>query len=195
MQAEPSPFCREASPLDTPRHCVFVTGPRGAGKTRWLQLQIHDLAEKQSGARCAVLLAEEGRTRMEGFAQDTPDVTVRRLLLPCICCPALADLRGALRALVAAVRPDWLFVEVPALAAAGLVAEFDRILGWPRELVVCLDRAWVTAQRERGLSPFQMVLLELADRVVSNPPAGGIPRGPEARLGRTDQPAATLVLM
>ncbi len=165
-----------------------MTGPRGAGKTRWLQLQIHDLAERQPGTRCTVLLAEEGRTRMEGFAQDTPGVTVRRLLLPCICCPALTDLRGVLRALVAAVRPDWFFVEVPALAAAGLVAEFDRILGWPRELVVCLDRAWVTAQRERGLSPFQMVLLELADRVVSNPAPRGIPRGLDAPPGRPDQP-------
>jgi G3E family GTPase len=172
---------------------VFVTGPRGAGKTRWLQLQIHHLAEKQPGTRCTVLLAEEGRTRMEGFAQDTPGVTVRRLLLPCTCCPALADLPGALRALVAAVRPDWLFVEVPALAAAGLVAEFARACGWPRELVVCLDRAWATARREHGLSPFQMVLLELADRVVSNPAGGGIPRGPDARPGRPDQPAALVL--
>ncbi len=187
MQAEPSPSWRETSASNTPPHCVFVTGPRGAGKTRWLQLKIHDLAEKQPGARCAVLLAEEGRTRMEKFAQDSPGVAVRRLLLPCTCCPALAELPGALRALVAAVRPDWVFVEVPALAAAGLVAEFDRVLGWPRELVVCLDRAWATAQREHASSPFQMVLLELADRVVSNPTAGGIPRGP-------DQPAAALVL-
>jgi G3E family GTPase len=190
MQAEPSPSWRETSTPNTPPHCVFVTGPRRAGKTRWLQLQIHDLSEKQSGARCAVLLAEEGRTRMDGFAQDTPGVTVRRLLLPCTCCPALADLPGALRALVAAVRPDWLFVEVPALAAAGLAAEFDRVLGWPRELVVCLDRAWATARREHGLSPFQMILLELADRVVSNPPPRGIPRGPEARPGRPDRSAA-----
>jgi hypothetical protein len=176
-----------------PPHCVFVTGPRRADKTRWLQLQIHDLAEKQSGARCAVLLAEEGRTRMEGFAQDTLGVTVRRLLLPCTCCPALAALPGALRALVAAVRPDWFFVEVPAMAAAGLVAEFDRVLGWPRELVVCLGRTWATAQREHALSPFQMVLLELADRIVSNPAWGGIPRGPDARLGRPDQPAALVL--
>jgi hypothetical protein len=161
MQAEPSPFCREASPLDTPRHCVFVTGPRGAGKTREPQLQIHDLAEQQPGARCAVLLAEEGRTRMEGFAQGTPGVAVRRLLLPCTCCPALA--------------------------AAGLVAEFERACGWPRELVVCLDRVWATHQREHASSPFQMVLLELADRVVLKPAGGGIPRGP-------DQPAAALVL-
>jgi G3E family GTPase len=187
MQTEPSLFWHKTSAPTTPPHCVFVTGPRRAGKTRWLQLQIHDLSEKQPGARCAVLLAEEGRTRMDGFAQNTPGVTVRRLLLPCICCPALADLPGALCALVAAARPDWLFVEVPALAAAGLVAEFDRACGWPRKLVVCLDRVWATARREHALSLFQMVLLELADRVVSNPAGGGIPRGP-------DQPAAALVL-
>lgn len=193
MQAEPSPSCRGASPLNTPPHCVFVTGPRGAGKTRWLQLQIHDLAERQPGTRCAVLLAEEGRTRMAGFAQTTSGVTVRRLLLPCICCPALADLPGALRTLVAAAQPDWLFIEVPALAAAGLAADCDRALGWPREMVVCLDQAWTTHQREHALSPFQMVLLELADRVVSNPAAGGIPGGPNGRPGRPHQPAALVL--
>lgn len=72
MQAEPSPSPRETSAAHTPPHCVFVTGPRGAGKTRWLQRQIHDLAEKQPGTGSAVLLAGEGRTRMERFAQDTP---------------------------------------------------------------------------------------------------------------------------
>jgi hypothetical protein len=93
-----------------------------------------------------------------------------------------------------AVRPDWLFVEVPALAAAGLAADFDRALGWPRELVVCLDQVWATHQREHALPPFQMVLLEIADRIVSNPAAGGITRGLTSRPGRPDQPAATLVL-
>jgi G3E family GTPase len=193
MQVEPSPSWRETSASNPPPHCVFVTGPRGAGKTRWLQLQIHDLAEKQLGARSAVLLAEEGRTRMEKFAQDTAGVAVRRLLLPCTCCPGLADLPGALRELVAAVRPDWLFVEVPALAAAGLVANFDRALGWPRQLVVCLDRAWTTARREHGLSPFQMVLFELADRLVSNPAQGG-PHCDTAALQSSRHHAAALVL-
>jgi hypothetical protein len=83
---------------------------------------------------------------------------------------------------------------VPALAAAGLVAEFERACGWPRELVVCLDRVWATHQREHASSPFQMVLLELADRVVSNPARGGIPRGLDMRSGRPNRPAAALVL-
>lgn len=146
MRAEPSPCGREISAPNTQPHSVFVTGPRGAGKTRWLRRQIHDLAESQPGTHCVILLAEEGRTRMEGFARDTP-VTLGRLPLPCICCPSLADLPGTLRALVAAGSADSLFVEVPAMAAAGLLAEFDGVLGWPRELVVCLDRAVAAVSR------------------------------------------------
>jgi hypothetical protein len=180
MQAEPSSPRREAPLSGAPPHCVFVTGPRGAGKTRWLQLQIGDLSEKRPGARFAVFLAEEGRTRMEGFARNAPGLSVRRLLLPCPCCPALVDLPGALRELAATVSPDWVFFEMPAIAAAGLLAEFDRALGWPRELAVCLDRAWTKAIQEKSLSPFQMALLELAGRVVPNPAGGqdapGLPR-------------------
>jgi G3E family GTPase len=157
-----------------------VTGPRGAGKTRWLQAQIRGLGPP--GARAAVLLAEEGRTRMESFAGDTPGVTVHRLLLPCLCCAGLADLPGALRRLVAAARPDRAFLEVPALAAAALVAEFDRELGWPRELAVCLDRAWARASQDHALSPFQAALLEAADRVVPAPPGSG--DAPEPSLRR-----------
>jgi len=52
------------------------------------------------------------------------------------------------------------------LAAAGLMAEFDRELAWPRELTVCLDRSWDMARREHALSPFQAVLLERADTLV-----------------------------
>ena len=166
------------APAATPR-CAFVTGPRGAGKTRWLQLQIRDLAREHPGAACGVLLAEEGRTRMERFSQEVPGVSVRRLLLPCMCCPGLADLPGALREMVAAVRPGWIFLEVPALAAAAFMAEFDRVLGWPRELAVCLDPGWTMALRDDSLSPFQSALLGLADRVVPSfrpaDPHRGIP--------------------
>lgn len=173
MPAGPlSPPGEPPAPAPPPR-CVFVTGPRGAGKTRWLQAQIRRLGAGTPGARAAVLLAEEGRTRLEAFAADTPGVTVHRLLLPCICCPGRADLPGELRRLVAAARPDWVFLEVPALAAAALVAEFDRQLGWPRELTVCLDRAWSRASEAHALSPFLAALLEGADRVVPAPPGGG----------------------
>ncbi|MFA5056739.1 MAG: GTP-binding protein [Opitutaceae bacterium] len=173
---------------------MFVTGPRGAGKTRWLQQQIQDLREQQPDVRCVVLLGEEGRARMDRFAQDTPGVSVRQFIQPCLCCPALADLPGMLRALVAMLRPDWCFVEVPAITAAGLVAEFDRVLGWPRELVVCLDRAWAAARNEQGLSLFQMVLLELADRIVANPAGGGVHRDPAARPPHSAPPSALAFL-
>jgi hypothetical protein len=124
------------------------------------------------GLRCAVLLAEEGHTCMVR-ARNTTSVTVRRFPLPCTCRPALADLPGALRALTATVRPDWLFIEVPALAASGLLGEFDRALSWQREVVVCLDRAWASALQEQSLSPFHLALLELADHVVASQMPGG----------------------
>jgi hypothetical protein len=159
-----------------------------------MRQQIRDLAEKQSGAHSAVLLAEEGRTRMADFARDTPGVILQQIRLPCICCPGLVDLPGALRAVEAMGRPDWVFLEVPAVAATGMMAEFDRGLGWPRELTVCLDRAWAMALREHALSPFQMMLLEQADRIVSTPAANTIQRGQDAQVCRPEQPAP-LVLM
>ena len=152
--------------------CVFVTGPRGAGKTRWLQRRIRERVESRPDARIAVVLAEEGRTRMEAFVREVPGVSVRRLLLPCTCCLALADLPGTLRETVEAVRPGWLFLEVPALVAAGLVAEFDRVLGWPREVAVCLDAGWGAALRDDSMSPFETAIIGLADCVVPSRPQG-----------------------
>ena len=151
----------------------FVTGPRGAGKTRWVQLRIRELAREHPGARCAVLLAEEGRTRMERFCAETPGMGARRLLLPCMCCPGLADLSGALRELMTAIRPGWIFVEAPALAATGLMAEFDRVFTWPRRLNVCLDPSWTQALRDDCLAPFQLALLSLADLVIPSPSRAG----------------------
>ncbi|HMD62108.1 MAG TPA: hypothetical protein VKG78_11780, partial [Opitutaceae bacterium] len=130
------------------------------------------------GARCAVLLAEEGRTRIGGTAPGARGTAVRRLLLPCPCCAALADLPGALSELAAIARPATIFVEVPAVAASGLLAEFDRVLGWPREVAVCLDRAWANAMRERELSPFHTALLDIADHVVPGPASGETPAAP-----------------
>lgn len=157
--------------------CEFVTGPRGAGKTRWVQRRILDLAGEHPGARCAVLLAEEGRTRMEGFCRETPGVSARRLLLPCMCCPGLADLPGIVRELMTAAHPGWMFLEVPAMAATGLIAEFDRAFGWPRKLDVCLDPGWTLALRDDSLAPFQLALLGLADLVIPSPPRVESPRG------------------
>jgi hypothetical protein len=158
----------------TPPSCVVVTGPCGAGKSRWLQERIRALRVEQPEARFGVVIAEEGRTRWERFAQETPGVAVRRVFLPCPCCPALADLPGAVNQLIAETGAAHLFLELPAVAAAGLLAEFDRTAGWPRQVVVCKSAAWADAGRRGVYSPFYGALLTLADTVIE-PPTG--PRG------------------
>jgi hypothetical protein len=150
-----------------PPRCVFVTGPRG--RSRWLEERIAEIHAQRADARCAVLLADEGLTRTERFAGSPASVAVKCLFMPCLCCPGAADLPGAIRRLAAATRAEWVFVELPALAAAGLLAEFDRKVGWPREVVVSLNREWAAARRAQTLSVFQSRLLELADRVVERP--------------------------
>lgn len=151
-------------------HCVFVSGPPRAGKTRWLQQRIRTLAAGTPPARCAVLLAEEGRTRWENFVREVPRVAVHRLVLPCLCCPGLANAPSAMQRLAASSGADWLFVEVPALAAAGVIAEFDRVLGWPRQVVICPGAAWEAVPRTAELPFFLSHLLALADTVVPHSP-------------------------
>jgi hypothetical protein len=185
MQAASSTFLREHSDGPPPR-CVVVIGPRGAGKTQWVQERIRGLCAEQPEVRCGVVLAEEGRTRMERFAQEPPGVAVRRVNLPCPCCPALADLPGALHQLVADARTDWLSLELPAIAAVALLAELDRAIGWPRQVVVCQGAAWVHVQRRHDPPPFFTSLLNLANTVVSEPATTSIPR--EAGVRRAVDP-------
>jgi hypothetical protein len=158
-------------------NCAFVSGPRGAGKTRWLQERIRELVAGQPAIRCAVVLAEEGHTRMERFAQEVPGVAVRRVLLPCPCCPALACLPETIRQLTAEPGVAWIFVETPATAAAGLLGEFDREFGWPRQVVLCLDEKWEWLRHRTDLPPFLSALIAHADTVVPPKPPGdaGLP--------------------
>jgi len=167
-----------------PPRCVFVSGPRGAGKTRWMQERILELVARHPGIHCAVVLAEDGHTRMERFAHDVPGVAVRRVLLPCPCCPARADLPGTIRQLTGETGADWLFVESPAVAAAGLLGEFDRELGWPRQIVLRLDEKWERLRQGGEAPPFLSALLEQADLVLpaappdaATPPPGVRPAG------------------
>lgn len=152
-----------------PPSCVIVTGPRGAGKTRWLQDSVRRLRELRPTARAAILLAEEGRTRLENFCQETSGVTLGRLALPCLCCPGAAGLQGMVMALVRAAQADWLFLELPVLAAPGLLAEFDRDPGWPRSFVVCLTPRWAEALAAQEMPPFQAALFEEADAIIAGP--------------------------
>jgi hypothetical protein len=119
-----------------------------------------------------VLLADERLTQTTRFANTVPAVDVRCIFMPCLCCPGSADLPRIVRRFAEASRADWLFIEIPALAAAGLLAEFDAVVGWPREVVVWLSREWSRARRARALSVFQTRLLDLADQWVEQPAAG-----------------------
>jgi hypothetical protein len=160
---------------------VFVSGAARAGKTRWLQARIRTLVTGTPPARCAVVLAEEGRTRWENFVRVVPGVAVHRLFLPCFCCPGLANLPATVHELVASTGAGWLFIEVPAVAAAGIIAEFDRTLGWPRQIVICTTAAWEAAARKAELPFFMSNLIALADTVVASVPEtqadGGAPAG------------------
>ncbi len=115
-------------------------------------------------------MGETGRTRMESFVAVHPQLALRTLAFPCLCCPEAADLPGVIRALRAEHSADRFYLELPDLAALRLVAEFDRALDWPRRFVVCLNSTWGRAYRTQQLSPFQYDLLAAANEIV-DPPA------------------------
>lgn len=148
-----------------PPRCVVVTGPRGAGKTRWVQERIRALTAASPGLRCGVVLAEEGHTRFERFARTVPGLAVRRVLLPCPCCPAQAFLPEVVRTLVAGTGVAQVLLELPAVAALGLLGEFDRELGWPRELVLVLDARWERLRHQGDAPPFLAALAGAADTI------------------------------
>jgi hypothetical protein len=183
---DPATQLRDARPGGVP--CTFVSGPRGAGKTRWIQQRIRDLVAATPGLRCGVVLAEDGHTRMERFVREIPGVAVRRVLLPCPCCPARAFLPDALRQLVDSPGVDRIFIESPATAAAGLLGEFDRDLAWAREVVLCLDAKWEWLRHRPDLPPFLTALLAQTDSLV--PPPDAAPRPTASR----EAPAPNLIL-
>ena len=152
----------------TPPRCIIVTGPQGATATGWLEGCVRRLACWQPATRCGVLLADQSLGRKETVCADTPGVVVRTCFLPCTCCPAAAALPSAVREVVQASEANWLFIELPVIAAPGLIAEFDRVVRWPRTIVVSLTPTWERARRLGSLSPFQMLLLETADLTIAN---------------------------
>jgi len=80
------------------------------------------------------------------------------------------------------------FVESPATAAAGLLGEFDRDLGWPREVVLCLDAKWEWLRHRPDLPPFLAALIAQATLLV---PPTGTDLGPPA-VGLTSTPSLIL---
>lgn len=153
--------------------CMIVTGPRRAGKTRWLQETVHALRAGQPSARCAVLTVKDSMIGVDRSVQNVPGGVMRRLFLPCSCCSAAVDLPRHVLALAQESGADWLFVELPVLSAINLIAEFDTLVRWPREVVVCLNADWAKARHTGTLSYFQVQLLGAADRVIEAP-AGSV---------------------
>ena len=164
---DPSASAQDFRASGNPPCCVFVSGPRGAGKTHWIQSRILELIAVQPGSHCGVVLAEDGHTRMEHFAHEVPGVAVRRVLLPCPCCPARAYLPDTVRELARDAGAACIWIEAPATAAAGLLREFDRELGWPRQVVLCLDPKWEQLRHRPDLPPFLTAILEEADTIVA----------------------------
>ena len=167
MQPGYSTLASEHS-LDRWPHCMLVTGPRGAGTTRWVAECVGRRMVRQSGNHCGVLIADQSPVRKGTAFADKPGVVVRGCFLPCTCCPSAADLSAAVHGLVQANQGNWIFNEIPVIAAPGLNAEFDRMVRWPRSLVARLTPALARARRVGSLSPFQLLLLETADVTISN---------------------------
>ena len=142
MQPGYSTLASERS-VDRWPHCILVTGTLGAGTTLWVDECVGRLMERNPGNRCGVLLADQSPVRKDTACADKPGVVVRGCFLPCTCCPSAADLLAAVHGLVQANQPNWIFIEIPVIAAPGLIAEFDRMVRWPRSLVVGLTPAWV----------------------------------------------------
>lgn len=176
-----SPLPENTHQESAPPLCVFVTGPRDSGKTRHILNNLRKIAATAHTPEgtVAVLLAEEGRTRAETLSAAFPGLVLRRLFLPCQCCPELARLPAALRSVREAnPRIEQVFIEVPDIAALRFLAEFDAVIGWPRRVVTCMSAAWAKARRLQMLPPFQTALLEAADVVIEPEQGSAAPLAP-----------------
>jgi len=121
-----------------PPRCLIVTGLPGSGKTLWLKRWLDSMAISTPEARCAVLIAEEGNTRLDPAAHAEHDV--RHCPVPaCLCCMDFGILTEAVKETVASGSPDWLALEIPFLLSGGFLTAFDRDLGWSRQVVVCRE--------------------------------------------------------
>lgn len=148
--------------------CVVVAGPARKETWAWIERKLHSVREAYPAARLALLAADADIGQLRAIARTYAPIEIRRLMVPCACCPALTNLPSDAKELVDEFKPDWLIVELPALAATALLAHFDAALHWPREFVVCLDDRWAAARRDDLLTWFQSQLLQGADMVVQS---------------------------
>jgi hypothetical protein len=181
-------------------HCTFVTGPSRSGRARYIRQRLSVLRETAPretppaappsappaspapsaapsaappAARAAVLVIDDGGPpALRDDAAGFPGARVNKLTLPCLCCPELAGLPAAVRSMCGAPGGpvSHLFIKIPDIAAPRLLAEFDRAVGWPRTLVVCLGAGWARVRAAQQTLPlFLSTLLALADEIITPP--------------------------
>lgn len=160
------------SPSGRMPQCVVVAGPARKETWAWIERKLRSVREAQPAARLALLAADADVGQLRAIARSYAPIEIRRLMVPCACCPALTNLPSDARELAEEFKPDWLIVELPVLAATALLAHFDSSLHWPREFVVCLDERWAAARRDDQLTWFQSQLLQSADLVADPETAG-----------------------
>lgn len=162
--ADNLPSDASTAPAAAPPRCVIVTGPEKAARLNWLRGELRDA--DATSPRDALVSVDLGQAELRALAREFPRLAVRQLFLPCLCCPALADISGNVQEIATGSGATRLFIDVPALAAPGLLSEFDAHLTWPRQFVVCLDARWAAARTQGELDPFQFGLLSQADLIV-----------------------------
>lgn len=165
----PEPDNPPGAPASPAPHCVVVTGPARKETWAWIERKVRFVRETEPAARIAVLAADADLVRLRAMAQHCAPIEIRRLLVPCACCPGLSDLPAEAKELVDETRSDWLLIELPVLAAQPLLAHFDAVLRWPRELVVCLTQSWTEARDRGELTWHQSQLLAAADVITPFP--------------------------
>jgi hypothetical protein len=156
---------------DAMPRCTFVTGPLRSGRARCIRQR---LAALPAAARAAVLVIDDGGGLLARHRDDAgfPGARVNKLTLPCPCCPELVGLPVAVRSMCGdpGEPVSHLFIKIPDIAAPRLLAEFDRVVGWPRTLVVCLSAVWSRVRATQQTLPlFLSTLLALADEIITPP--------------------------
>jgi hypothetical protein len=151
-----------------PPRCLVVTGLPGSGKSLWLKRWLDKMAVDMPGARCAVLIAGEGNTRLDPAAQAAGH-ELRHCRVPaCLCCMDFGILTEAARGRGASGSIDWLALEIPLLLVGGFLTAFDRDLGWSRQLVVCRQTNPANSRAGALNDYFFNALCERAMAVIDN---------------------------
>jgi hypothetical protein len=129
-------------PAAAPR-VVLAGGFDDAGRARWVRRLLGEIAARDPETRCTLVRAVPDTSRPGSKKDPAPPAPITRLTLlerrpPCLCCPdaGLADDLARL----AAARPAWLIVELPAAILVWTREELRRTLPESRPVSVMVRR-------------------------------------------------------